>query len=96
MGAGSCAGTGCGGTGARTTAGWVTAEVGRQPWIAWGLFRTAEGTTPVLNSGNAMFTFLGFIAMDLSLGVIYFVLAFFEILHGPAHAQSEELQGMEA
>ena len=29
-----------------TTAGWVTAEVGRQPWLVYGLFRTAEGSRP--------------------------------------------------
>jgi cytochrome d ubiquinol oxidase subunit I len=27
--------------------GWVTTEVGRQPWIAWGVLRTADAVTPV-------------------------------------------------
>jgi cytochrome d ubiquinol oxidase subunit I len=28
-------------------AGWVTAEVGRQPWTVFGLMRTAESTSPI-------------------------------------------------
>lgn len=28
-------------------AGWVTTEVGRQPWLIYGLFRTADGVSPV-------------------------------------------------
>ncbi len=73
-----------------TTAGWVTAEVGRQPWIAWDLMRTADGGSPLLNTGNAMFTLLGFIALDLMLGMIYFVLCFRVITVGPdAHAAAK-------
>ncbi|MBA8824946.1 cytochrome d ubiquinol oxidase subunit I [Saccharopolyspora lacisalsi] len=29
--------------------GWITTEVGRQPWIVWGRMRTAEAVTPVPN-----------------------------------------------
>lgn len=29
-------------------AGWTTTEVGRQPWIIYGLMRTSEGVTPSL------------------------------------------------
>jgi len=28
-------------------AGWITTEVGRQPWIVWGTLRTADAVTPV-------------------------------------------------
>ncbi len=43
-----------------TVAGWVTAEVGRQPWVAYGLLRSADGISPVVSAGNSMFTLLGF------------------------------------
>jgi len=66
-----------------TTAGWMTAELGRQPWLVYGLFRTAEGISPLVHSGNALFTLLGFLGLYLALGLL-FVLLLIEILrHGP-------------
>lgn len=67
-----------------TTAGWMTAELGRQPWLVYGLFRTADGISPLVHSGNTLFTLLGFLGLYLALGLI-FVLLFVELLrHGPA------------
>lgn len=67
-----------------TTAGWMTAELGRQPWLVYGLFRTAEGASPLVHSGNALFTLLGFLGLYLLLGLL-FVLLFVEmIIRGPA------------
>jgi cytochrome d ubiquinol oxidase subunit I len=34
--------------------GWYTAEVGRQPWVVYGLLRTADAMTPFLTSAAAM------------------------------------------
>ncbi len=66
-----------------TTAGWMTAELGRQPWLVYGLFRTADGASPLVHSGNALFTLLGFLGLYLLLGLL-FVLLFVEmIMHGP-------------
>ncbi len=31
-------------------AGWVLTEVGRQPWIVWGLLKTADANSPVVSS----------------------------------------------
>jgi cytochrome d ubiquinol oxidase subunit I len=45
------------------TAGWMTAELGRQPWIIYGLMRTAAGTSVRVTSGNAMFSLLGFMGI---------------------------------
>jgi len=42
-------------------AGWVTAEVGRQPWIVYGLLRTAEAVTPSLTGPEAFATLLGYV-----------------------------------
>lgn len=72
-----------------TTAGWVTAEVGRQPWIVWGLMRTNDGGSPPLNTGNAMFTLLGFFAMYLMLGVIYCFVMFRIMVNGPSRQKEE-------
>jgi cytochrome d ubiquinol oxidase subunit I len=36
-----------------TLAGWITAEVGRQPWVVYGLMRTADAVSPVAASSVA-------------------------------------------
>ncbi len=38
------------------TAGWMTAELGRQPWLVYGLMRTAEGASPTVHGGTTLFT----------------------------------------
>lgn len=71
-----------------TTAGWMTAELGRQPWLVYGLFRTVEGISPLVHSGNALFTLLGFLGLYLGLGLL-FVLLFVELIRrGPTEAVS--------
>jgi cytochrome d ubiquinol oxidase subunit I len=44
------------------TAGWMTAEVGRQPWLVYGLLRTCTGYSMNVSSGNTLFSLLGFMA----------------------------------
>jgi cytochrome bd ubiquinol oxidase subunit I len=64
------------------TAGWFTAELGRQPWIVFGLLRTVDGSSQ-LSAGNVLFTLLGFAGMYLLLGLLYVVLVLYEALRGP-------------
>jgi cytochrome bd ubiquinol oxidase subunit I len=64
-------------------AGWLTAEVGRQPWVVYNLLRTAEGHSPTLSSGNALFTLIGFTGLYLLLGLLYIVLVVQKIGQGP-------------
>lgn len=66
-----------------TTAGWMTAELGRQPWLVYGLFRTADGISPLVHSGNALFTLLGFLGLYLALGLLFLFLFTETIRHGP-------------
>ncbi len=66
------------------TAGWFTAELGRQPWIVYGLLRTTNGTSPEVSAGNVLFTLLGFAGMYLLLGLLYVVLVVHEAFAGPA------------
>jgi cytochrome d ubiquinol oxidase subunit I len=65
------------------TAGWFTAELGRQPWLAYGLFRTSEGVSPLVSSGSVLFTLIGFAGMYLIMGLLYIVLMVREVAHGP-------------
>ena len=66
-----------------TTAGWITAEVGRQPWLIYGLMRTSEGPSPLVSAGNGMFTLIGFMGMYALLGIVFLFLIYREIEHGP-------------
>jgi cytochrome d ubiquinol oxidase subunit I len=66
-----------------TTAGWMTAELGRQPWLVYGLFRTADGASPNVHSGTALFTLIGFCGLYFVLGVLFLFLIGREIAHGP-------------
>ena len=69
-----------------TTAGWITAEVGRQPWLIYGLIRTAQGPSPRVSAGNGLFTLLGFMGMYTLLAILFLFLIYREIEHGPEPA----------
>jgi cytochrome bd ubiquinol oxidase subunit I len=66
------------------TAGWMTAELGRQPWLIYGLMRTEDGYSKMVSAGNGMFTLLGFMGMYTVLGILGLFLIRREIEHGPA------------
>jgi cytochrome d ubiquinol oxidase subunit I len=65
------------------TAGWMTAELGRQPWLVYGLMRTENGDSKLVSAGNGMFTLLGFMGMYTVLGILFLFLIKREIDHGP-------------
>jgi cytochrome bd ubiquinol oxidase subunit I len=65
------------------TAGWMTAEIGRQPWLVYGMFRTADGYSKTVSTGNGIFTLLGFMGMYTVLGILFLFLVRREIEHGP-------------
>src|ERR1700723_162058 len=66
------------------TAGWMTAELGRQPWIVYGLMRTQDGYSKLVSAGNGMFTLLGFMGLYMVLGILGLFLIWRELEHGPA------------
>jgi len=70
-------------------AGWLTTELGRQPWLVYGLMRTSEGVSPNISSGNVLFTLIGFAGMYLIMGLLYILIMVREVAHGP-EAESEE------
>ncbi|MEO6913275.1 MAG: cytochrome ubiquinol oxidase subunit I [Candidatus Baltobacteraceae bacterium] len=67
-------------------AGWVTSEVGRQPWIVYGLIRTVQGTSTNVAAGETIFTILGFVGMYFLLGLLFMLLVLREIGIGPAES----------
>jgi cytochrome bd ubiquinol oxidase subunit I len=70
------------------TAGWMTAEVGRQPWLVYGLLRTSEGYSKTVSAGNGLFTLLGFMGIYAVLTIFFLFLMYREISHGPEGTQS--------
>jgi cytochrome bd ubiquinol oxidase subunit I len=65
------------------TLGWMTAELGRQPWLVYGLFRTRDGVSKVVSHGDTIFTLIGFIGLYFVLGLLFLYLVGREIGHGP-------------
>jgi len=65
------------------TAGWMTAELGRQPWLVYGLMRTADGYSKTVSAGNGWFTLLGFMGMYTVLSILFLFLVQRTIAHGP-------------
>ncbi len=65
------------------TAGWMTAEIGRQPWLVYGLLRTAVGSSKTVSAANTLFTLLGFMGMYAVLSVLFILLVYREISRGP-------------
>ena len=62
----------------------MTAEIGRQPWLVYGLLRTAEGYSKYVSAANGLFTLLGFMGLYTVLAILFLFLVHREIAHGPA------------
>ncbi len=72
-----------------TTAGWMTAEMGRQPWLIYGLQRTIHGTSPLVSGGNVAFTTIGFTGLYTLVGILFLYLVGHEILKGPKSGEDD-------
>jgi len=65
------------------TTGWLTAELGRQPWLVRGLLRTQDGASTHVSAGNALFTLLGFMGLYAALSALFLLLVVRKIQKGP-------------
>jgi len=71
--------------------GWITAEVGRQPWIVYGLLKTSQGASVVVSAGEILFSIVLFGIIYLLLGGLWIYLLRKKIDAGPEPApQAEE------
>lgn len=72
------------------TAGWMTSELGRQPWLVYGLMRTRDGVSPKVSSGNALFTLLGYMGLYALLSLVFVMILWRILSEGPKrHAAAE-------
>jgi cytochrome d ubiquinol oxidase subunit I len=72
------------------TLGWMTAELGRQPWLVYNLFRTQQGYSKMVTNGDTIFTLIGFCGLYFVVGCLFLFLVGREIAHGP----DSEVQAM--
>jgi len=73
------------------TAGWMTAELGRQPWVVYGLIRTSEGYSKYVNASTSLFTLLGFMGIYTVTSILFIVLVYRIIDEGPATGMSKSV-----
>lgn len=63
--------------------GWYTAEVGRQPWIVYGLMKTSEAFSKTVTSEHIIFSLVLFTIIYAGLFVVFLYLLDKKIKHGP-------------
>ena len=63
--------------------GWIAAEVGRQPWIVYGLLRTSQAASITVSAGEILFSIILFGLVYLALGALYVYLFARKVKHGP-------------
>jgi cytochrome d ubiquinol oxidase subunit I len=78
------------------TAGWMTAELGRQPWLVYGLLKTDQGYSANVSAGNGLFTLLGFMGMYTVLSILFIILMWREVSHGPEFLASKAAPGIDS
>jgi cytochrome d ubiquinol oxidase subunit I len=71
----------------------VVAEVGRQPWIVYGLQHTADSASPNVTGGMTYFTLFGFMGLYLVVGLLYLALFARIVYRGPETAARGEAMG---
>ncbi|HEY2702838.1 MAG TPA: cytochrome ubiquinol oxidase subunit I [Candidatus Dormibacteraeota bacterium] len=64
-------------------AGWVVTEVGRQPWLVWGVMPTARGVSPTVEAGETIFTLLGYAGIYAALAIGFLFLVGRQVALGP-------------
>lgn len=63
--------------------GWFAAEVGRQPWIVYGLLRTPDGLSAVVKANAVLASLIMFTFIYFLLFAVFIYLLNYKIQHGP-------------
>lgn len=71
--------------------GWMSAEVGRQPWAVYGVLRTADAFSSNLSAGVVLASILLFSAIYVILLILYIYLLIAKVGHGPDAIAAGEL-----
>ncbi len=71
-------------------AGWVTTEVGRQPWTVYGLLRTANSVTPSLAGHDVLLSLAAYMLVYLIIFPVGILLMARIVRNGPSQASHKE------
>jgi cytochrome d ubiquinol oxidase subunit I len=72
------------------TAGWWTAEIGRQPWVVYDVLKTADGVSPLLSGGEVVFSLGTFVVLYAILLALFLYLLNRKIQQGPEPLEEVE------
>jgi cytochrome bd ubiquinol oxidase subunit I len=70
--------------------GWISAEVGRQPWIVYGLLRTKDALSKAVGSGEVIFSLILFTLIYILLFILFIYLLDRKIKHGPDEIEEND------
>ncbi|HXO76947.1 MAG TPA: cytochrome ubiquinol oxidase subunit I [Puia sp.] len=71
-------------------AGWFTAEMGRQPWVVYGLLRTSDALSKVVTANQILFSLILFTIVYIVLFALFLFLLNRKIQHGPVDYGTKE------
>ncbi len=70
--------------------GWIFTEMGRQPWVVYGLLKTSDARSPLVSSGDVIISLVGYTLLYGVLLIIGGRLFLREIAHGPESEPARE------
>ena len=74
-------------------AGWFAAEMGRQPWVVYGLLRTSDALSKAVTANQVLFSLIMFMVVYLLLFILFLYLLNKKIQHGPVdYGTKEEIE----
>jgi cytochrome d ubiquinol oxidase subunit I len=71
-------------------AGWFTAEMGRQPWVVYGLLKTSDGLSKIVTANQILFSLILFTLVYIVLFVLFLFLMNRKIQHGPVDYKTRQ------
>jgi cytochrome d ubiquinol oxidase subunit I len=73
--------------------GWFAAEMGRQPWVVYGLLRTSDALSKTVTANQVIFSLVLFTVVYMLLFVLFLYLLNKKIIHGPVdHGTKEDIE----
>ena len=73
--------------------GWFAAEMGRQPWVVYGLLRTSDALSKTVTANQVVFSLIMFMVVYMLLFVLFLYLLNKKIIHGPVdYGTKEEIE----
>lgn len=70
--------------------GWFAAEMGRQPWVVYGLLRTSDALSEAVTANQVLFSIILFFLIYLLLFALFMYLMTKKIMHGPTGEKVED------